>query len=293
MQQSFAFATAPPDEVDVERLEPIATAPGRRIVLGTCGYAYADWVGRFYPANLKPRDMLAYYAERFSAVEIDTSYYRVPTRATFANMALRTPEDFRFAVKLPGTLTHVPPEATCPLHEDASLLYENVGPLRAEGKLLALLMQFPNAFRPGPAASAHLERLRAAFPGVDLAAEFRHRAWQTHETLALLDALGIAWTNVDQPQFATLLRPASDVTGGIAYVRFHGRNAAQWWRPPHPDDRYTYRYAADELAPWAERLVEMSHGARETFAFFNNHKYANATVDARQLARLLAVRLAG
>ena len=73
------------------------------IVVGTCGYSYKDWVGPFYPQSIKSNGMLPYYAERFPAVEIDASYYRVPSEATFASMDARTPADFRFAAKLPAS----------------------------------------------------------------------------------------------------------------------------------------------------------------------------------------------
>ena len=287
MQQHFAFDSTPSRP---QRLEPIAVGT-HRIVIGTCGYSYADWVGRFYPAGMKSRDMLPYYAENFGAVEIDSSYYRVPARSSFEGMVARTPDDFRFAVKLPGSVTHLPIEAEAELHADATLFRDNLQPLVASGKLAAVLMQFPNAFHPNTRTYDYLARLREAFADIPLAAEFRHREWQSDATLRMLDALDIAWTNVDEPQFSTLVRPSSDVAGHLAYVRFHGRNYKQWWKPPTPDDRYFYSYAPAELEPWTDRILDMTQQVRETLAFFNNHKFANSTADARQLAELVKLRL--
>ncbi len=266
-------------------------AGGRAIRIGCCGFSYAEWVGTFYPAGLKQRDMLAYYAERFDTLEIDSSYYGVPKPITFERLVALTPDDFRVTLKLPGTLTHVPPDDA--LHEDGGLIVDRARGLRDAGKLACWLAQFPASFRPGDSARDRLRRLREACDGVPLVVEFRHREWQTLETLAFLDEHDIGWTNVDEPNFDALLRPSSDVTGGIGYVRFHGRNAEQWWTPPTPGDRYRYEYSDAELEPWADRVLDMAGSARETYAFFNNHRYAQATVDARKLARLIRLRLGG
>ncbi len=240
-------------------------AGGRSIRIGCCGFSYAEWVGSFYPAGLKQRDMLAFYAERFDSLEIDSAYYGVPKPVTFERLLMLTPDDFRITMKLPGTLTHVPLEDA--LHADGALIADRARDLARAGKLACWLAQFPASF------------------------EFRHREWQTAETLVFLDEHGIGWTNVDEPNFEALLRPSSDVSGGIGYVRFHGRNAEQWWTPPTPGDRYRYEYSEDELEPWADRVLDMAGSARETYAFLNNHRFAQATVDARKLARLVKLRL--
>ncbi len=287
MQESFDFLGDAPVP---ERLAAIE-AGAHRISIGTCGYSYAEWVGPFYPRGTKQPDMLAYYAERFDALEIDSSYYGVPKRGSMEKLVRVTGETFRVALKLPGTLTHDAAEGS-PLHPDAGLFAESIAPLAESGKLAVLLAQFPGAFRPNDATRDHLRVLRDAFPDVALAVEFRHRDWQTNDTLELLASLDLAWTNVDEPHFDTLLRPASDVTGPVGYVRFHGRSAATWWKPDTPGDRYTYDYSIEELEPWSERVLDIAGAAPETFAFFNNHRFGSATIDARKLAALVRSRLA-
>ena len=261
-----------------------------RIYVGTCGYSYADWKGPFYPERIKPNAMLPYYAERFRAVEIDATYYRVLGAKTFASMAARTPDDFRFAVKLPGSVTHAPASTT--LHPDALAWREGIEPLVAAGKFASALMQFPHGFKPSSASEEYLRVLAAALPGIALVAEFRNRAWQTDATLRLLHEIGIGWTNVDEPQFRTLLRPGADVTSSLAYVRFHGRNYDQWWRGDNAT-RYNYLYSAEELTPWTDRIVDLaSHPeVREVFAYFNNHRAGNAVRNAEMFETMLREKL--
>jgi len=260
------------------------------VLIGTCGFSYKDWIGPFYPEKIKPAEMLPYYAEHFSAVEIDSSYYGIPSAKTFASMSSRTPADFRFALKLPGTLTHLPIDETGVVSDDAPTFRENLEPMRASGKLAAVLMQFPNGFRCVPRAKSYIRALREALPDLPLVAEFRNREWQRPETIALLTELSIGWCNVDEPQFEGLLHPSSDVVGALGYVRFHGRNHEKWWRHEKPEERYDYLYTAEELAPWAERVAEMASETKSTFALFNNHRFGQAPKNAVMLARMLLAR---
>jgi uncharacterized protein YecE (DUF72 family) len=283
-QESFGFI--PPTVAPERRIEPIALGAGR-IYVGTCGYSYKDWIGPFYPAGIKPSSMLSFYAEHFAAVEIDASYYAILPPATFASMAARTPDDFRFAVKLPGTLTHLPLEAATGASDDAALFRESVEPLRAAGKLTSVLMQFPNGFRPDARAEAYVRALGDALADLPLVAEFRNREWQRPQTLALLAEADIAWCNVDEPQFEDLMRPSSDVIGTLGYVRFHGRNFAKWWRHESGDERYDYLYTAEELTPWTERVAEMAGQTTTTLAFFNNHRFGQAAKNADMFAHML------
>jgi uncharacterized protein YecE (DUF72 family) len=257
------------------------------VLVGTCGFSYKDWIGPFYPERIKPAAMLPFYAERFPAVEIDSSYYGIPTAKTFASMTARTPADFRFAVKLPGTLTHLPVEENAAVSDDARVFRENLQPMFESGKLAAVLMQFPNAFKPGARTEAYARALRGALPDLPLVAEFRNREWQRSQTLALLAELAIAWCNVDEPQFEGLLRPSSDVVGELGYVRFHGRNYEKWWRHERQEERYDYLYTPEELVPWTERVAEMASQTRQTLAFFNNHRFGQAAKNAGMLAKML------
>ncbi|HEV2737904.1 MAG TPA: DUF72 domain-containing protein [Candidatus Elarobacter sp.] len=267
-----------------------ADVPG--VWIGTCGFSYRDWVGVLYPPGTKAREMLEIYSRVFSAVEIDSTYYRVPAPATFASMAERTPDGFRFSVKLPGAATHLPAGVSA-LPAEVKDFRAALKPLVASGKLACGLAQFPNSFKPSADAEKRLRALRKALPGLPLVAEFRHRDWQAHSTLELLSELGIGWCNVDMPHFSKLLRESADATSEVAYVRFHGRNFKQWWRPETPDLRYDYSYSAEELEPWVDRVADLraATGVRETLAFFNNHRRGQAVRNAEQFRAMLEARL--
>jgi uncharacterized protein YecE (DUF72 family) len=259
-----------------------------RIAVGTCGFSYKDWVGPVYPPRTKSAEMLELYARQFRAVEIDSTYYRVPGIATFESMARRTPEAFRFAVKLPSAGTHLPDPGKHSVHDDVLLLRRNVAPLIDVGKFACVLMQFPNSFRPNDATRLYLEMLRESLDDIALVAEFRHREWQSAETIDLLRALRVGLVNVDQPHFKTLMRESSDVTSDIAYIRFHGRNVANWWRGTN-ETRYDYLYQPDELEPWVHRIVDISANpdVREVFSFFNNHALGQAVRNAEMFEAML------
>ncbi len=259
------------------------------IYVGTSGYSYKDWVGPFYPQGTAPRDMLEFYARHFPCVEINATYYNVFSPQTFAGMAQRTPPRFRFSVKAPGTATHLPTGVRMPLHADVKYFRQNLEPLIEQEKLSAVLLQFPSSFKPNERTVDYLHRLRATWSDFCLVAEFRNRAWQTHETLELLNELHVGWCNVDQPQFKTLLHPGSDVTDGRGYVRFHGRNYRKWWTGDNAT-RYDYLYSVQELLPWIDRLEDVDAEVKETLAFFNNHRRAQAVQNADMLSAMLRAR---
>jgi uncharacterized protein YecE (DUF72 family) len=256
------------------------------IYVGTCGYAYKDWIGPFYPGKIKSAEMLPFYTRRFRAVEIDSSYYGVPAPTTIAAMNARTPPDFRFAFKAPQTVTHAPEGARMRLHPDAALLSENIEPLREAGKLAAVLLQFPNGFKPVGSSQEYLRKIVDGFDGLPLVAEFRHRDWQTPATFELLRELGVGWCNVDLPRYDVLPLPSSDATAQVGYVRMHGRNAAMWWVGDNVT-RYDYNYDPGELAAWTDRIAEIDAQTEQTFVFFNNHANGQAAGNAELLEHLL------
>jgi uncharacterized protein YecE (DUF72 family) len=233
--------------------------------------------------------MLPFYAEHFSVVEIDATYYRIPPEATFASMAARTPPEFRFTAKVPGTLTHQRGAGGAGALEDAKIFRAALEPLVAAGKLSAVLAQFPYSCRATPQAGESVRSLREALADLPFVAEFRNHDWQNAATLELLEQIDAAWCNVDEPRFERLLSPSSDVVGALAYVRFHGRNAKQWWTGSS-DERYDFLYQAEELEPWADRITDMAATAKQTLVFFNNHRNGQAPKNALMLAKMLLAR---
>ncbi len=262
-------------------------APQMALHIGTCGFSYRDWIGPFYPQGIKPLDMLPFYAERFDAVEIDSTYYAIPKPQLFESMDRRTPSHFRFAVKAPGSITHVPLEAT-PLNDDAVAFRACLEPIRQSGKLGAVLAQFPHSFRPSPDAYRRLRDLVTWWPDLNLVTEFRHRLWQDDRTLDALRELGIGFCNVDEPRFASLLRPGSEITSSVGYIRFHGRNYSRWWKQERAShERYDYLYTSEELTEWIPRIAAVDEQAKHAYVFFNNHHLGKAAANAKQLAQML------
>jgi uncharacterized protein YecE (DUF72 family) len=259
------------------------------IYVGTCGYAYKDWIGPFYPPKTKSPEMLPTYARRFRAVEIDSSYYGVPKPQTVASMATRTPPEFRFSFKLPSTVTHPADPSSLRVHDDARLLLDSLEPVRAAGKLACVLAQFPNAFKPEGEREAYLRNVVEAFAGLPVIVEFRNAAWQRPESLALLREIGAGFCNVDMPHLEGLLGPSSDAIGPVGYVRFHGRNAKQWWSGTNVT-RYDYIYSVQELVPWADRIADIEEQVADTYVFFNNHASGRAAQNAEMLEALLDER---
>ncbi len=276
---------------------PLPADPARRIFVGTSGYSFADWVGPFYPPGTRPGDFLAHYARHFPAVEVNATYYRVPPPAAMAAMERKTPPGFRFLVKLNQTMTHERLLEPALLHDFRAALE----PLREAGKLDGLLAQFPWGFRRTPANETHLSRLRQALSGDPLFVEFRHDSWAGAGVVEMLRAAGLGFCAVDEPALEGLMPPVAHVTPPDAYVRFHGRNALNWWggaprrttaearpgasRPP--GDRYDYDYGADELREWVEKVRDLANQARRTYLFFNNCHAGQAARSAKLMQQLL------
>lgn len=263
----------------------ITLAPSRgRIYIGTSGYSYRDWVGHFYPEGTKPQQMLAYYAKQFPFAEINSTYYRPPTPAMLSAMVKKTPPQFLFAVKAYKSLTHERPKN---VSDDCWQFLQALQPMMEAGKLAAVLLQFPYSFHCIPENSRYLIQLHQYLPGLPVAVEFRNRNWVNPRTWDLLRELGWAYTCVDEPQLKGLVRPEIAVTAPISYVRFHGRNAKQWWQHDQAYQRYDYLYSEDELRPWASNIRSLAAQTQAVYVAFNNHYQGQATRNAQMLRDLL------
>jgi uncharacterized protein YecE (DUF72 family) len=254
------------------------------IYVGTSGYSYKDWVGCFYPEELPAGRYLEFYAERFPAVEVDYTYYRMPDPQTLAGMARRTPPEFRFAVKATSLLTHEPQAA----EQDFAEYRRGVEPLQEAGKLAAVLAQFPYSFQNSEPHRAYLAHLRRSLPDLPLVVEFRHVSWIIEPIFALLRELQLGFCCVDQPRFSRLVPPVAVATSEVGYVRFHGRNAEKWWTHAESWQRYDYLYSEAELSEWVGKVGGLAAATGETLVFFNNHYQAQAARNAQTFADLLA-----
>jgi uncharacterized protein YecE (DUF72 family) len=254
---------------------------GKMIHIGTSGYSYQDWIGPVYPPGTKAGDMLELYAERFRTVEVNATYYRLPGAKTFAGMVKRAGPGFRFSVKLPGDVTH---------RGDLDLVdrfVEVTRPLTDAGVLACVLAQFPYAFQNARDSRAYVARLAERLRGAPLVVEFRHSSWQVDPVYAFLREHRLSLAAVDAPALPNLPRPEARATGPIGYLRFHGRNAEQWFEHERAEQRYDYLYTPDELSGWLERIRTLEAATEELFIYFNNHFQGKAATNALQLANLL------
>ena len=275
------------------------------IHVGTSGWHYPSgagtWNGIFYPAR-RPRgfDELAYYAERFDTVEVNSSFYRMPEAPMSTGWLRRTPAGFTFAIKLFQKFTHPDMYLARGAQDwdvtraDFDLFRAGIEPIAASGRLAAVLAQFPAGFHADPDTEGYLAWLLAGLAQYPVAVELRHKSWSDRQdaTRALLAETRAAWAVIDEPKFSgSVEQPLDPDTGGLsppapsalAYFRFHGRNAAQWWNHEHRDDRYNYLYAAAELEPYAAAARALSRREQKVLMYFNNHFSAKAVANASVL----------
>ena len=299
------------------------------IRIGTCSFADEALSKYWYPPGVTPRERLAYYAERFDTVEVDSTYYRLPAASTVEGWAERTPAGFVMHVKAFGVMTRhpvkleqLPPELRADVATDErgrverpprefraeifQRFRELLEPLRRAGKLGGILFQFPSYVVYKPPSLEYLEWSRDQLGGDAMLVEFRHRSWLDDDnrsaTLSFLEQLGATHVVVDAPktEAKNLVPTVVALTSPIAYVRFHGRNARTWnVRGGSAAERFDYLYSDEELAEWVEPLRELGQGSEQAYALFNNNNrspgsdgtpVAQAPTNAVALARLLEER---
>ncbi|HEV3216023.1 MAG TPA: DUF72 domain-containing protein [Vicinamibacterales bacterium] len=297
--------------------------------IGTSGWNYpagkGTWNGIFYPSAgpAKSRggagrgapapkfDELAFYAEHFDTVEINTTFYGQPKPDIAAGWARRTPQGFEFSLKLYRKFTHpaMYEKATgrADAHSDVpgvpildeteiDVFRRGIEPLADAGKVGALLAQFPPSFKQSPQSRDYLDALLSRFSGYPVAVELRHRSWSDDfaATLTLLNSHNAALTQIDEPKFQVSIRQNQlPNISGFYYMRLHGRNAAQWWTHDKSEDRYNYLYSADELAPIAETADAARRLVKKFYLYFNNHFSAKAVANAVMIKRQLGEPIDG
>ena len=254
-----------------------------RVLVGTSGYSYDDWVGPFYPQGLNKREYLSFYAAEFPVVELNFSYYTQPNASNLERMIEKTPEGFRFTIKAHQSLTHNIGED---LPKEIERYKQGIQPLVESGRLAAILLQFPYSFHYTPDSRRHLQRLCESFAELPKAVEFRGNEWQRDSVYRGLSDAKTALVNVDEPRLPKLPTPTEVVSAELAYLRFHGRNAANWWKGDNVS-RYDYLYGTEELSEWLPMIERMLAKARLLLVIFNNHSRGQAIQNARQLQGLL------
>lgn len=277
-------------------------------------------VKAWYPAAARnAADRLRYYAARFDTVEVDSSFYGLPTPATARLWAERTPAGFVFHIKAFAMLTRHgvrPQQLPPPLRAEHDLELDTHGrilhppqelraaafamftealePLRQDGKLGLILMQFPPYFVANEANREYIAWSTGLLAPDRVAVEFRHASWveegELRSTLDLLASLGLTYVCVDEPRLPgpTVLPPLAAATSDVAYVRFHGRNAATWnARVGSAAERFKYFYSPEELREWVSPVRRLEGQTGTTYLMFNNCYADYAPRNAQQMLSLL------
>ncbi|HNR79762.1 MAG TPA: DUF72 domain-containing protein [Mesotoga infera] len=253
------------------------------IHIGTSGYSFPDWVGTAYPKGLVPSQMLRYYHNvwKFNAVELNFTYYRMPSYKTIAGMLRQIAGEMVFSVKAPGKITHEFWKApSADLMELAVGFLDVLTPMREEGRLGPILFQFPWSFKRNEENIAYLERLSKVFDAGEnrLVVEFRHDSWAVEESFELLEKIDIVPAVVDEPSIAGLFPYLPRQGRNVAYFRFHGRNPG--WFESEGSERYNYNYSEDDLRSFALDVLEFHGHGLEVFVFFNNCHLGRAVHNA-------------
>ena len=320
------FAAAGERALDaLEQTPPPALGAPLRIGAGEVRVGTASWTdptivkgGVFYPRGTSSaEDRLRYYASQFPVVEVDSSYYSLPERATAALWAERTPPGFVFHVKAHALLTGQPsevarlPEDVAEMMPPALLekariyakdlpleVYDAIWerfldalePLRLAKKLGGVLLQYPRWFLPTPENKDLIAESATRLAAVGATVEFRNRMWfgsekSTRWTLDMLRDLALTHVIVDGPQGLDSSVPAvpAVTTPALALVRLHGRRAATWEAAKVPTvERYRYLYSPAELTPWVERIEQVAEEAERTVVLYNNCYGNYGTTNARE-----------
>ena len=241
------------------------------ILLGTSGWSYKEWIGPFY--TKEDKSLLKAYTKVFHTVEIDSTFYRYPSKGTVMGWARRSPEGFVYTAKLPKLITHEKKLGlVAEVKDDLEKFVELMEPLYLSGKLGCLLIQLPPSFGFKP---NDLEEFFKELPSqVKFAVEFRNLSWMRPETWLLLEKYKIAYTIVDEP----LLPAELHFTSNFAYFRWHGRGTGLW---------FDYRYRTEELEPWVPRVKEAASKVKTIFGYFNNHFHGYAPENCLQILQML------
>ncbi len=254
------------------------------IRIGPAGWSYEDWEGIVYPLPKGAKfDPLAYLCEYFDTIELNNTFYRIPTPTMTKSWVRRTQSTplFRFAAKLYRNFTHVREALT---EADETNFKTGLAPLMESQRLGALLLQFPYSFHYGESNLRYLQDLVEKFKDYPLVLEIRHASWDRAAAYQFLRENRIGFCNVDQPQVSYSLGPTKKVTAPTGYLRLHGRNVKEWFHEgAGRDARYDYLYNEFELFEISERIKQIAKDAEEVYVVTNNHFRGQAICNALEL----------
>jgi uncharacterized protein YecE (DUF72 family) len=265
------------------------------LLVGTSGYSYDDWVGPVYPPGTRKAQFLEHYARRFRMTELNFTYYSRPTADALRRIAAKTPARFLFSVKAHRSLTH---DRAADWHREAEHFHEAVGALASvprtdtaygqthHDQLAGVLLQFPYSFHYEAECRRYLASLTDALQPLRLFIEFRNAEWDQPSVWREMERRELGLVVPDLPRLNGLPHTPARLTAPWGYVRFHGRNADQWWSGTNIT-RYDYLYREEELREWIDPVNSMVREAEAVIVTFNNHFAGQAVRNAEQFSAMI------
>ncbi len=237
-----------------------------KIHIGTSGWHYPYWKGYFYPEKMPARDFLNHYLSVFRTVEINNSFYKLPSADTFSGWRKAVPPDFRFAVKASRYITHMkklkdPEQSLTKFMHQVGFLEEKLGPI---------LFQLPPNWHPNPDRLRHfMEHLPKDYQYV---LEFRNNDWLEERVFELMRKHQIALCLGDVENNSTSI----PLTADFIYIRLHG-----------PEEKYASSYSDSALQEWAQQVMTWSRQGKEVYVYFDNDIHSYAAFNAQTLQQLV------
>ncbi|MFX1275176.1 MAG: DUF72 domain-containing protein [Promethearchaeota archaeon] len=251
-----------------------------KILVGTSGWGYDEWIGPFYPKGIKSKDFLTFYSKIFYTNEINTTFYNTPTKWIVNSWVTRTPSNFYFTAKLPKSITHEHKLDLDKCFSNLNAYLDAMQPLITSKKLISFLIQLPPSFT----KEDHFGNLREFIKnwpgdmkedGYHLAVEFRHDSWMEDSIFNYLTKNSITYCAVIEP----LLPPRMDITNpAFVYIRFHGYGKKPW---------FNYCFTEDEIHNWAVSIKQIINKADKIGIYFNNHFSGYAAKNSLMMMREL------
>ena len=282
------------------------------LLIGTSGYDYLEWKGVFYPKDLKRKDFLIFYATQFNALELNNTFYNMPTAERLLSFYERSEGRLNFSVKANRLLTH---EIGTDWQTAAKDFKEALKPLNEKERLSAVLFQLPESFHYTNDNRIYLAKLIAEFEGFPVMVEFRHKEWIRDSVFEGLEKRKAGIVFCDMPQLKNL--PDGTVMktpfiGNNAYIRLHGRNEGAWYahapkvqtsitsahangakatytarETPNGSDRYCYDYSDEELAQFVPIVKAAVREGKKVQVYFNNHPNGRGAKNAISLKKMI------
>lgn len=261
------------------------------ILIGTSGFSFDDWKGTVYPLDIKKQDMLSFYENElgFNILEINYTYYSLPSQKAVEGLVRKTTDSFQFVVKAYKQMTHQIYDKEKNKIIDRIDVFNkfkhSLEPLISAEKLKCVLAQFPYSFYPNERNLNYLKSFKELMGSIPVVIEFRNIIWHRERFTNFLRTNKLGYCVVDEPKISGLMPFKPQNTTNIGYFRFHGRN--QDWFNVSRSERYDYLYAEKELNDFIKPVYELAKRTHFTLVFFNNCHAGSAAKNASTFIKLL------